>query len=87
MGDHGKTPKVACPLHKKTFSLESGESLQDEAYRIRTFPVKVEQGMVFLDLPPTEVLDELLATELGCKLATSCTTRLPRPQLLEAVRG
>ena len=36
------------------------------------FPVKVEDGNVFLDLPPTEVLDKLLATEIGCKLATSC---------------
>ncbi len=35
-------PKVACPLHKKTFSLETGESLQGEEYRIETFPVKVE---------------------------------------------
>ena len=74
VGDTKGTPKVACPLHKKTFSLESGESLQGEDYNIRIFPVKVEGGSVYLELPPTEVLDKLLATEIGCKLATSCAT-------------
>ncbi len=73
IGDENGAPKIACPLHKKTFSLESGESLQSEDYRIRTFPVKVEGGSVFLELPPTEVLDKLLSTELGRRLATSCS--------------
>jgi nitrite reductase (NADH) large subunit len=76
IGDVQGTPKVACPLHKKTFSLETGKSLQDEDYNIRTFPVKIENGSVFLELPPTEVLDKLLATEIGCKLATSCETKV-----------
>ena len=44
VGTRGREPKVACPLHKKTFSLETGESLQGEEYRIRTFRVKVENG-------------------------------------------
>ena len=74
IGDASGTPKVACPLHKKTFSLETGKSLQNEDYNIRTFPVKVEEGRVYLELPATEVLDKLLATEIGCKLATSCAT-------------
>jgi len=33
--------------------------------------VKVEAEDVFLELPPTTVLDQLLATELGCRAATS----------------
>lgn len=74
IGDMGGIPKVACPLHKKTFSLETGESLQGEEYHIETFPVKVENGEVFLELPPTDVLDQRLATDIGCKLATSCAT-------------
>lgn len=74
VGDQSGIPKVACPLHKKTFSLESGESLQGEDYDIRTFPVKVEDGNVFLKVPPTEILDELLATEIGCSMATSCAS-------------
>ena len=75
VGDQSGTPKVACPLHKKTFSLETGESLQGEDYDIRTFPVKVEDGNVFLELPPTKILDELLATEIGCSMATSCQSK------------
>jgi hypothetical protein len=66
---------VACPLHKKTFSLEDGRSLQQEDYRIRTFEVKVEGEQVLLWLPPPEVLDRTLSTELGCKLATSCAVK------------
>lgn len=75
IGDAAGTPKVACPLHKKTFSLETGESLQGEEYRIRTFPVRIDGDDVLLELPPTEVLDRELATEIGCRLATSCETR------------
>ena len=32
LGDQNGTPKVACPLHKKTFSLESGACLSGEDY-------------------------------------------------------
>ncbi len=77
IGDASGEPKIACPLHKKTFSLQSGQSLQNEAYRIRTFPVKVEEGRVYLELPPADVLDRLLATSIGCHLATSCSTDVP----------
>jgi len=74
VGDAAGVPKVACPLHKKTFSLMSGESLQQEEYSIRTFPVRVEGDDVCLDLPSTELLDQELATEIGCRLATTCET-------------
>jgi nitrite reductase (NADH) large subunit len=72
IGDAAGEPKVACPLHKKTFSLRDGTSLQDEEYRIRTFPVKVEGERVFVKLPPARILDDVLATEIGCHLASSC---------------
>ena len=74
IGDASGVPKIACPLHKKTFSLENGQSLQDEEYHIRTFPVKVEGDNVFLELPPVEALDRELATEIGCELATTCSS-------------
>jgi nitrite reductase (NADH) large subunit len=74
LGDAGGEAKVACPLHKKTFSLTSGESLQGEEYRIRTFPVRVEGDDVLLLLPPMEALDEVLGTEIGCAVASSCVT-------------
>jgi nitrite reductase (NADH) large subunit len=72
VGTAGDEPKIACPLHKKTFSLQSGESLQGEEYRIKTFRVKVEQGRVYVELPPPESLDPVMATEIGCQLATVC---------------
>ena len=78
LGDQKGEPKVACPLHKKTFSLKTGESLSDPDYNIETFPVKVEGNAVYLRLPPVEVLDERQATEIGCALATSCVTHRDR---------
>nr|WP_114779616.1 nitrite reductase small subunit NirD [Botryobacter ruber] len=43
-------PKVACPFHKKAFSLLSGECLTGEDYQIKTYPVKVEGDRVFIGL-------------------------------------
>ena len=49
IGTAGDVPKVACPFHKKTFSLENGECLNDETCgHLQTYDIKVEQGMVFL---------------------------------------
>jgi nitrite reductase (NADH) large subunit len=76
IGDqHGK-PKVACPVHKKVFSLETGECLGGEDYSVRVFPVKVEGDDVYLHLPPAEELDAMLATAKTCN--SSChTTEVP----------
>src|SRR5262249_11084067 len=72
LGDAAGQPIVACPLHKKTFSLETGQSITGEEYHVQTFSVKVEEDDVYLQLPPAEQLDKQLATEIGCKLATVC---------------
>jgi nitrite reductase (NADH) small subunit len=50
LGDQAGEPKVACPYHKKTFSLHTGECLSGEDYSIKTYPVKVEQNQVFIGL-------------------------------------
>ena len=47
-------PKVACPLHKKTFDLKSGTCLSGDPLEIATFPVRVEGGEVWVELPPAE---------------------------------
>ena len=60
------SPKVACPLHKKTFSLESGACLSGEDYKVRVFPVKVEGDAVFLALPPEENLEALTRSKNAC---------------------
>lgn len=41
-------PKVACPFHKKTFSLLNGECLSGEDYKLKTYPIKVSEGKVYI---------------------------------------
>ena len=48
IGDDKGTPKVACPLHKKTFSLEDGTNLNGDMDAIATYPVKIEDDKVFI---------------------------------------
>jgi nitrite reductase (NADH) small subunit len=48
IGTQGDEPKVACPFHKKTFSLKTGECLNDDQCAIKTYEVKVEEGKVFI---------------------------------------
>ncbi|HSC55464.1 MAG TPA: nitrite reductase small subunit NirD [Phnomibacter sp.] len=49
IGSSNDEPKVACPFHKKTFSLTTGECLNDDSCgHLRTYPVKVENGYVFV---------------------------------------
>jgi nitrite reductase (NADH) large subunit len=59
VGDEGGTPKVACPLHKKTFDLSTGRCTSGEDLAVATFPVRVDGDDVFVELPPEE---ELAAT-------------------------
>lgn len=48
IGSAGEEPKVACPFHKKTFSLRSGECMNAEEYKIDVYPVKIEDGFVYI---------------------------------------
>ncbi len=48
LGDTDGTPKIACPMHKKTFSLETGENLNGDLEDIATYPVKIEEDFVFV---------------------------------------
>lgn len=42
-------PKVACPFHKKTFSLKDGRCLSDETEcSLTTYPVKIIDDMVYI---------------------------------------
>jgi nitrite reductase/ring-hydroxylating ferredoxin subunit len=56
LGDQGGAPKVACPLHKRTFDLKTGGCLSGDALEIATFPVRVEGDDVYVELPPVEEL-------------------------------
>tara|TARA_R110002049_G_scaffold248695_5_gene423174 strand:+ start:108 stop:485 length:378 start_codon:yes stop_codon:yes gene_type:complete len=48
IGDKEGVPKVACPMHKKNFSLEDGTNLGGEDLKIATYPVKIENGNVYI---------------------------------------
>ncbi len=45
---HGRA--VTCPLHNWVFSLESGEAQGADEGAIDTYPVRVEQGNILLDV-------------------------------------
>lgn len=54
-GESAGEPKVACPFHKKTFSLRTGGCLSDPGiYQIRTYPVRTADGFVLLGVEETE---------------------------------
>ena len=48
IGDRNGIPKVACPMHKKTFSLETGENLDGDLEALVTFPGKVVDDFVYI---------------------------------------
>lgn len=50
IGSAQDQPKVACPFHKKTFSLVTGECLSGDECAIKTYPVKIESGTVFIQV-------------------------------------
>ena len=45
---HGKT--VTCPLHSWKIQLEDGQVVAPDVGCVKHFPVKVENGEIFLDL-------------------------------------
>ena len=48
IGTQQDEPKIACPFHKKTFSLVTGECMSGDECAIKTYPVRVEGGNVFV---------------------------------------
>ncbi|MBK1877354.1 nitrite reductase small subunit NirD [Pelagicoccus mobilis] len=48
-GDANGEPKITCPLHKRSFSLNTGECITDnETSCLKTYPVKEEDGKVLI---------------------------------------
>lgn len=48
IGSQEGEPKVACPFHKKSFSLIDGHCMNDEEYQLKTYAVKVQDDDVFI---------------------------------------
>ena len=51
IGDESGEPKISCPFHKKNFSLNTGQCLNDDQYQIDVYPVQVSDGFVYIGLP------------------------------------
>lgn len=49
VGDHSGEPKVACPLHKRTYSLEDGRNLSGEGGKLRVYHARVEDGAIWVE--------------------------------------
>jgi len=50
IGSAGCEPKVACPFHKRTFSLVTGENLEGEDCSLQTYPVRCEEGRIYIGI-------------------------------------
>ena len=62
VGDASGVSKVACPLHKKQFALDGGAELGDGGLNILTFPVRIENDRVLVELPSVPELNAILGT-------------------------
>lgn len=45
---------VSCPLHARKIEMKTGEAADDDLSRVPTFPVKVEDGVLLLDVSSVE---------------------------------
>jgi nitrite reductase (NADH) small subunit len=51
IGSTNGEPKVACPFHKRTFSLIDGHCMNEEqCENIKTYPVKIEGYLVYIGI-------------------------------------
>ena len=46
VGDRAGVPKIASPIYKQNFSLETGECLDDPSVRLAVFPTRVVGGRI-----------------------------------------
>ncbi len=54
IGSQEGEPKVACPFHKRSFSLVDGHCMSNDNYSIKTYEVKVEDGCVYICVDDTD---------------------------------
>jgi len=73
VGEKAGEPKVACPMHKKQFSLVTGACLSGDDLSIATFEVKEEGGYVYLLLPRPEDLEAMLPALEDCAVPCAHT--------------
>ena len=61
LGMENGVPKVACPIHKNTYKLDSGRGISTKGFNLSTFEVRVLGDRVSVLVPPAAELDVLLA--------------------------
>jgi nitrite reductase (NADH) small subunit len=67
--DRGRVPKIASPIYNQSFSLETGECLEDSNVRLAVFPIRVQGGRIQVAL-----LAPVKAPELGRECRTKLNT-------------
>lgn len=50
VGDRDGVPKVASPMYKQSFDLRTGRCMDDDSVGLTTYPVKVSDGVVVVDV-------------------------------------
>ena len=87
IGDANGISKVACPLHKKQFSLSNGNQIGgDDDLKILTFPVKVLGDNIMVELPSIPEVDAILGTH-GLRVEKSDCVDLAADAIKVPVRG
>ena len=51
VGDLGGVPIVASPMHKQHFDLRSGRCVEDPSVSVRSYPVRVADGVLTVGSP------------------------------------
>ena len=46
VGDRAGVPKIASPIYKQNFSLETGQCLDDPSVRLAVYPIRVVSGRI-----------------------------------------
>lgn len=46
VGEQAGVPKIASPIYKQSFLLETGECLEDKSVRLTVFPIRVRSGRI-----------------------------------------
>ncbi len=46
VGDRGGIAKIASPIYKQTFNLETGQCLEDESVRLPVYALRISNGRV-----------------------------------------
>jgi nitrite reductase (NADH) small subunit len=61
VGTRGDIPTVASPIYKQVFDLQTGKCLDDDSVALRSWPVRVVDGMIEVD---DTVSDETVSEDL-----------------------